>query len=461
MFPVNFEYTVDIAKAYEDEGRWIVEGYAATSDFDLQDDIISEEAIRASAKDLLQNSTVLHNHNADEAIGRVLTSRARKDGLLLKILISKTAAEIWQQIREGVLNKFSVRGKVLEARKQWMPELKRYARLILRMRLLEVSLVAVPANPKARAIRSYIEKALDEFEKAGGRIEPTEGDSEMGDGNVAEEELLEAKGDPEKPGEERPDEKKGGDAKGPKGFPPPEELEKKWSEHVEKEGLKGKGGDEAFKAWVEFCKQNRYPHPYPYPYPKPQAGARMRQIVDLVDKLLKDEKDEERRKLLAQIRAAAAGALSANPQPPARKEEPEGEATPDGPAPDADGGVEKAGRKLSRARLTRLKKLLDELKSLIAEVDNAAEEKKANGETGGPEKFTEIEGTVAKIAKALGIAETKDGEDVPNLAEAVKDLKKRLEDLESTPAAKSSLDGQESLPGGGRRTQDSVWKNLL
>ncbi|MHC5059260.1 MAG: hypothetical protein ACYTKD_31790, partial [Planctomycetota bacterium] len=231
--------------------------------------------------------------------------------------------------------------------------------------------------------------------------------------------------------------------------------------HAEKTGLKGKGEAETFEAWVAFCKQQGYPHPYPYPYPKPQAGARMRQIVDLVDKLLKDEKDEGRRKLLAQIRAAAAGALSANPQPPARKEEPEGEATPDGPAPDADGGVEKAGRKLSRARLTRLKKLLDELKSLIAEVDNAAEEKKANGETGGPEKLTEIEGTVAKIAKALGIAETKDGEDVPNLAEAVKDLKKRLEDLESTPAAKSSLDGQESLPGGGRRTGDSVWKNLL
>jgi len=101
MLPVNFEYPVEITKAYEEAGRWIVEGLAATSDFDLQEDIITEEAIRASAKDLLENSTVLHNHDPSEAIGRVLASRARTDGLFLKILISKTAAEIWQQITEG------------------------------------------------------------------------------------------------------------------------------------------------------------------------------------------------------------------------------------------------------------------------------------------------------------------------------------------------------------------------
>ena len=73
----------------------------------------------------------------------------------------------------------------------------------------------------------------------------------------------------------------------------------------------GGGRPEVFKAWVAFCKQNRYPHPYPYPYPKPQAGARMRQIVELVDRLLKDEKDEARKKLLQQIRAIAAGAANA------------------------------------------------------------------------------------------------------------------------------------------------------
>lgn len=470
MFPVNFECAVDIAKAYEEGGRWIVEGYAATTDFDLQEDVITEEAIRASAKDLLENSTVLHNHNADEAIGRVLASRARRDGLFLKIMVSKTAGEIWQQIREGVLNKFSVRGKVLEARKQWMPELKRYARVILKMRLLEVSLVAVPANPRARAVRWYVEKALDEFEKAGGKIEPVEGGPEMGEERVVDGELLEAKGNPERPDDGKADGKKGGDAEKRKGFPPPEELEKEWSGHVEKAGLKGKGQEEAFKAWVEFCKQQGYPHPYPYPYPRPQSGARMRQIIGLVDRLLKDEKDEERKKLLQQIRAIAAGAANAYPQPPAQKEEPAGGTASDATAPGAAEDVEKAGRKISRARLTRLKKLLDELKDLIAEVDiasagNGTDEKKADAasDAGVPaDKVVQIEGTVGKIAKALGITETKDGEEPPNLADAVKELKKRLDDLENTPASRTSLDGQEELADEKKgKGKDSLFKGLL
>ncbi|MBW2109283.1 MAG: HK97 family phage prohead protease, partial [Deltaproteobacteria bacterium] len=201
MKPVLFEYPVEISKAYEEEGNWIVEGYAATSDFDMQEDIITEEAIRASSRDLIENSTVLHNHNPDEAIGRVLSSRAKSGGLFLKILISKTVPDIWQQVKEGVLNKFSVRGKILDARKEWVPRLKKYARLILKMRLVEVSLVAVPANPKARAINWYVEKALDEFEEAGGRIDTAKGGMDMDDDFVVEEELLEATGEPDLTGE--------------------------------------------------------------------------------------------------------------------------------------------------------------------------------------------------------------------------------------------------------------------
>src|SRR3990172_13167261 len=119
MKPVRFECSIDIHKAYEDEGNWIVEGFAATSDFDLQEDIITQQAIEASAKDLIENSTVLHNHNADEAIGKVEKSEAREGGLWLKIFISKTAPDIWQKITEGVLNKFSIRGKILDAKKEW------------------------------------------------------------------------------------------------------------------------------------------------------------------------------------------------------------------------------------------------------------------------------------------------------------------------------------------------------
>jgi len=203
----------------------------------------------------------------------------------------------------------------------------------------------------------------------------------------------------------------------------------------------------------------------------------MRQIMELVDKLLKEEKDEARKKVLAQIREIARGAGYAYPYPAAKKEEPpqgtppgttEGKTagtpqtqTPPAPAGEGEPGIEKAGRKISTARLARLKKLLEELKGLIAEVDSAAAaEKKADlGDSASSEKVALIEGTVGRIAKALGITEGKDDQ-VPDLAKAVEDLKKRLDDLEGTPAERTSIEGQEELPGE-KKEGKTLWKGLL
>lgn len=214
MEPVGFGCHVEITKAEEAEGNWIVEGFAATTDFDLQGDVITQEAIAASAKDLIENSTVLLNHDTDEAIGKVVASEAREKGLYLKVLVSKTVPEIWQKIKEGVLSKFSIRGRILEARKQWLAKLQKFARMIFKMQLLEVSLVSVPANPKARAMSWYVEKALTDFEASGGRIEQdgTGGDpmtqgkaGEKGKTDKEEEIVLEATGDPAEPKTEKPE----------------------------------------------------------------------------------------------------------------------------------------------------------------------------------------------------------------------------------------------------------------
>ncbi|MGQ9589940.1 MAG: HK97 family phage prohead protease [Planctomycetota bacterium] len=439
MLPVNFECPFDITKAYEEEGRWIVEGYAATSDFDMQEDIITEGAIRASASDLLENSTVLHNHNPDEAIGKVLSSDARPDGLLLKILISKTRPDIWQQVREGVLNKFSVRGKILEARKEWVDRLKKYARLILKMRLVEVSLVAVPANPKARAIRWYVEKAREAFETAGGRIETSKGGSEMKDDVVVEEELLEGTGELRK------------DAQPPKGFPPPELLEKVWNAHVEKAGLAGKGEEAVSAAWIEFCKEQHYPYPYPYPYPRPGMGfgSSTAAILELVDQLIGGEKDEERKRLLGRLRALVTG--SSYPAP-TRKEE--------SAAAQAEPSVEKAGRKISTERLARLKKLVEELKGFIDEVEvPPGAEKKATEGASPPDKLAEIEATVSRIAKTLGIEKEAGKDKKPALPETVESLAKRLEALEKAPGVRTSIEGQEALAG--EQGAKSIWKGMV
>jgi hypothetical protein len=182
----------------------------------------------------------------------------------------------------------------------------------------------------------------------------------------------------------------------------------------------------------------------------------MRQIVEIVDRMLgklgTDEKDEERKKLLQQVRAIAAGAANAGPTAPAQKQgDGDGEA----------GQVEKAGRKIAGARLARLKKLLKELEGLITEVDPTSPAEKKTETAGGPaDKVAGIEGVVGKIAKALGINGEKEGGDVPDLAGDVKDLRKRLDDLENTPGSKTSLDDEDG-PSEGKKDGKSVWKGLL
>lgn len=412
MKPVSFECSLDVHKAYEDDGNWIVEGLAATSDFDLQEDIITQQAIENSARDLIENSTVLHNHNPNEAIGKVERSEARDGGLWLKILVSKTVPDTWQKIKEGVLNKFSIRGKILEAKKQWVPKLKKYARLIFKMHLLEVSLVAVPANPKARAVRWYIEKALDEYESDGGEIEEMEkqagmeakekGGITMEEVEVYEEELVEASGD----------------------------------KTVEKSDAPGSDEQVALKAEVS-------PH---------------KQALFLLDKLIASEKDEKRKKVLAEVKILL--------NKPVEKGHPPEQAGKGEDGIDDEGELEKAGRKMSVTRLSRLKKLLADLQEFIVEAEpgqTSEKHEKGKADEELTKKLGSLEEAMGKITKALGMAEADDKDDKdngePTLAGTIEGLSKRLDAIEGVPAIKTSIDGQEPLAGEGKGK--SMWKGMV
>ncbi|MHB2025134.1 MAG: HK97 family phage prohead protease [Elusimicrobiota bacterium] len=158
---VPFRFPLTVLKfATEDSGEFHVIGYAATTDFDLQGDVISESAIKASAEDLLNNSTVLLNHDLNDPIGKVTKADFDERGLLIDALISKTVPDVIEKIKEGVLNKFSIRGQVLERHQEYMAEYQKVVNVIDKMSLVEVSLVSVPANPEAKAIGWYVSKAL-------------------------------------------------------------------------------------------------------------------------------------------------------------------------------------------------------------------------------------------------------------------------------------------------------------
>ena len=165
VLPFNAELLLDnstIEKHSTPAGNWIVEGYASTSDLDSQNHIVTKEAIKMGAESLSRYDTVLFNHDVDRPIGKVVAAEGQDTKLWVKVSISKTEPKLWEQIKEGTLSKFSIRGNITDS-EYYVDERSIVAKEILMikgMELHEISIVSVPANPEAKSISYYIEKAL-------------------------------------------------------------------------------------------------------------------------------------------------------------------------------------------------------------------------------------------------------------------------------------------------------------
>ena len=162
--------TFDVLKSEEikkeDGSEWIVEGIISTSDVDSQNDRITDDALKNSVKDLKTRTTILLNHDLDRPIGKILDAEFKPEfnGIWIKGMISKAEPEIWNKIREGILNKFSIRFAPLHSKTEYNKNLGQYVTVIDRIMIKEPSVVSVPANANARLLRAYeVQKMMEDF----------------------------------------------------------------------------------------------------------------------------------------------------------------------------------------------------------------------------------------------------------------------------------------------------------
>lgn len=275
--PIEFDATLNIvSKGLNDKGEFHVVGYAATSDLDLQGDIITPEALKASAGDLLENSTALLFHDEESPIGHVVKQELDENGTLVDIIIDqtskipKTGMLVVDAIKQNILNKFSIRAKVLDKAKEFNEGLGQMVNTIKRMMLIEVSLVSIPANPEAKSLAWYISKAM-------------KGSSMSEDTKILNEDGL-----------PKIDETGGDGEATPAGFPAPEVLEKKWHEECDESELNGESDDtEVREVWDTFCEKNAFPKGFDYPYlSKGADGMKAREIAFVVNSAKSDELSE-------------------------------------------------------------------------------------------------------------------------------------------------------------------------
>jgi len=153
------QLTVKSLELVDDEKNVYVEGYASASVEDLDGEIIGEQALQQAAKDLTKEpyNKVFLNHNAqDIPIGKIIEAEVREKKLWIKLILNKAHPKfetVYRSLKEGFLDAFSIGFKALE----------KEGNRITKLKVLEVSLVGIPANPEA-VVEEVYEKMFDPTE---------------------------------------------------------------------------------------------------------------------------------------------------------------------------------------------------------------------------------------------------------------------------------------------------------
>jgi len=271
VFDKEFTSPFILSKSYDEDGKWYIEGYAALTGPDNKEPIIAltPEALNKMIRDLDELKTVFLEHDWKTPVGVVVDKKIKEGNKLwVKILISKTAKDIWQMIKEGVLNSLSIGGKVLNAVKKFDNKLKKFIYEVLDARLFEISIVGLPANPKAKINKVYIAKSM--LDAIGGDMENKEILEEKKEEELIEKNFEEA----EKNSEE--------DIK--------EESSTDISKSAENNGEKDESSEQKEDVSEDFEKakakaKEKYPKPYGYYY-----GL---DVVTELKKLLRKKKIED------------------------------------------------------------------------------------------------------------------------------------------------------------------------
>ena len=129
-----------------EDGSVNIKGYASTNDTDRAGDVINKEAWeKGGLENFGNNPIILFNHDYNRPIGRATSLETDEKGLKITANLSKSAGDVTNLVKEGILRAFSVGFRVKDA--DYMESGDGY--LIKDAELFEVSVVSVPANQAA------------------------------------------------------------------------------------------------------------------------------------------------------------------------------------------------------------------------------------------------------------------------------------------------------------------------
>lgn len=141
-------YLVGAVKALQAD---MFEGWASTASLDRQGDVVLPDAFRSSLDSFLSNGPIYWNHAEmsdalAKPIGRAVSAKILSDGLYIKAKWARhaEAREVKDLVDDGIVKSLSIGFRPRDARKG-----EGGSNVITDLELLEVSVVAIPANPSA------------------------------------------------------------------------------------------------------------------------------------------------------------------------------------------------------------------------------------------------------------------------------------------------------------------------
>jgi HK97 family phage prohead protease len=145
-FQVEIKEADIVKKEADGKKVLVITGMASTMDIDRYDDVVHPMAFSGSLSKYMENPVVLLQHYQDKAIGKTISAQITEKGLQVTCEIDIDTEGVMEKIEKGVMRAFSI-GFIVKAYQETAVG-ETEVRMITELDLVEISVVAVPANPK-------------------------------------------------------------------------------------------------------------------------------------------------------------------------------------------------------------------------------------------------------------------------------------------------------------------------
>lgn len=152
----NGQFSIKMPLQKIDTEARLVSGWASLDNLDLQGDIVTAEASTDAFSRFRGNIREMHQ---PIAVGRLVDFRQDSyydpvtekfyNGIYVTVYVSKGAESTWQKVLDGTLQAFSIKGPIIEADNQYIPDAGKSVRVVTAYDLEELSLVDSGGNQLA------------------------------------------------------------------------------------------------------------------------------------------------------------------------------------------------------------------------------------------------------------------------------------------------------------------------